>query len=284
MNILGCTYHCIEREIYDYQLERSISKNITVDLGKINFINYIEFLLMDKDSRSYSYYIEISMDGIQYTRLFDHTKNYYRSWQNLCFPLRLVQFIRLVGTQTFCNEQIRSYAHDPHYDLDEYQSFDVVCFRAIYKTFNYPELVDGIIKPKKNVANVECNAIVVNGAGGNNMLNENPDEFTCHDFNFDILVQLNQAYYIDSLRMLLGNNMNHSNQYSFYIETSMNKNDWKMAVDKRDESLSGWQEFEFKPRPAIFIKITGTQKDVVSFVLVSKKKRNKKLKLILWSI
>lgn len=46
--------------------------------------------------------------------------------------------------------------------------------------------------------------------------------------------------------------------YNFYIETSVNQNDWEMAVDKRNEQLRSWQDFTFTPRPVVFFRITGT--------------------------
>lgn len=46
-------------------------QSIIVKLGKIHIINYMEMLLMDKDARSYSYYIDVSLDGIEYKRLID---------------------------------------------------------------------------------------------------------------------------------------------------------------------------------------------------------------------
>lgn len=108
-------------------------------------------------------------------------------------------------------------------------------------------------------------AMVIEGAGGNNMLNNKMDKFTCHEKNQGrILLQLNQPYNIDSIRMLLGNDQNNTNQYSFYIETSLDKEKWQMAVDKRNESLSGWQQFKFEERPVSFVKIIGTKADIVS--------------------
>lgn len=144
----------------------------------------------------------------------------------------------------------------------KYDTFDVFELKAMYTIVNRPELIDGVIKPLKNIAKDEYGARV-EGGGESNMLNENPDEFTCHENERYILLQFNQPYYIDSLRMLLGNNMNYSNKYSFFIETSLDKDIWEMAVDKRDEILSGWLEFDFEPRSAIFIKITGTRSDIV---------------------
>lgn len=227
-------------------------------------------LLMDKDSRSYSYYIDVSLDGTEYTRLFDHTNNYYRSWQYLYFQSRPIRFIKLVGTRAIEILRKRSgFCYDRGYTYaDSYDSFDIVGLQAMFTTANYPNLVDGIIKPTKNVAKFEHRAIVVKGVGGNNMLNVNPDEFTCHEKGSYILLQFNQPYHIDSLRMLLGNNMNHLNKYSFCIETSMDKTNWKIAIDKRNDYLSSWQEFDFEPRSAIFIRIMGTRSDVVSLVFI----------------
>lgn len=82
--------------------------------------------------------------------------------------------------------------------------------------------------------------------------------------NGQIVLQLNQPYYIGSLRMLLGCAGSHLNQYSFYIQTSLDNVNWQMAVDKRDESLTGWQHFEFEERAVVFVRIVGTQSDVVS--------------------
>ncbi|XP_055299680.1 BTB/POZ domain-containing protein 9-like [Sitodiplosis mosellana] len=260
-----CVYHAIDGKVYSKpELRRSKylqpkDSSIIVDLGDVRFINYIKMLLKDDDSRSYSYYIEISLDGKKYTRLFDHTKYYYRSWQNLYFKSRPVRFIKMVGTRAINIEKKRM-AYK--WRKIEYNSFDVMELQAMFTKKNYPEFVDGVIRPSKNVAKVQCGASIVQGGDGhNNMLNENPNKFTCHEVDSYILLQFGQPYYIDSLRMLLGNNMNQSNQYSFYIETSMNKSKWQMAVDKRNETLSGWQDFDFEPRPAIFIKITGTQSD-----------------------
>ncbi|XP_055304267.1 BTB/POZ domain-containing protein 9-like [Sitodiplosis mosellana] len=256
----GYTYHPITRGIINKITEAPLSSCITVDLGKIRFINNIKFLLMDEDSRSYSYYVDVSVDGKEYTRLFDYSEHYNRSWQDLYFNSRPVRFIKLVGTWATGLEESRTdCSYDDKYYIS-YDSFDILGLRAVYTT-NYPDLVDGVIKPAKNVAKVECGALV-EGGGGTNMLNLNLDEFTCHEKNRYILLQLNQPYHIGSLRMLLGNSMNHSNKYSFLIETSMNKGTWTMAVDKRNEYLTGWQEFDFAPRSAIFIKITGTQSDI----------------------
>lgn len=41
------------------------------------------------DFRSYSYYIEVSMDELDWVRVVDHSKYLCRSWQNLHFTPRV---------------------------------------------------------------------------------------------------------------------------------------------------------------------------------------------------
>jgi len=45
--------------------------------------------------RSYSYYIEGSLDEKDWIRLVDHTRYLCRSWQNLRFPARVVRWTLL---------------------------------------------------------------------------------------------------------------------------------------------------------------------------------------------
>jgi BTB/POZ domain-containing protein 9 len=47
--------------------------------------------------RSYSYYIEVSMDQRDWVRVVDHSNYHCRSWQRLYFPQRVARFIRVVG-------------------------------------------------------------------------------------------------------------------------------------------------------------------------------------------
>lgn len=47
--------------------------------------------------RSYSYYIEVSMDESDWVRVVDYSNYHCRSWQRLYFPQRVVRFIRIVG-------------------------------------------------------------------------------------------------------------------------------------------------------------------------------------------
>jgi BTB/POZ domain-containing protein 9 len=60
--------------------------------------------LIDISSSSYSYYIEISVDNINWTRIIDYRSYLCRSWQKLYFPAIVATYIRIVGTHNTVNK------------------------------------------------------------------------------------------------------------------------------------------------------------------------------------
>ena len=66
-------------------------RGICIDLGRPSIINTIKMLLWNKDQRSYSYYIEVSMDNSDWIRVIDYSKYFCRSWQTLHFKPRVVR-------------------------------------------------------------------------------------------------------------------------------------------------------------------------------------------------
>lgn len=223
------------------------SQGIIVELGKLFIINHIKILLWDRDTRSYSYYVEVSVNQTNWDRVVDHTEYYCRSWQYLYFPSRAVRYIRLVGTHNTVNKV-----------------FHVVALEAMYTEKVMP-IINGIVAPSYNVATVDRSATVVEGVSRTRNVLLNGDVknydwdsgYTCHQLGSGvILVQLGQPYWVDSLRLLLWDCDDRS--YSFYIETSTNLKQWDMVVDKRDELLKSWQHFTFDPKIVVYIKIVGT--------------------------
>lgn len=77
--------------------------------------------------RSYSYYIEVSVDQKDWVRVIEHTQFFCRSWQYLYFEPRVVRYIHIVGTNNTVNKV-----------------FHVVCFEAMF-TQNNIELQNGLI-------------------------------------------------------------------------------------------------------------------------------------------
>ncbi|GAB0091414.1 BTB/POZ domain-containing protein 9 [Sergentomyia squamirostris] len=237
----------MERGYTRHTINEANDQGIVVELGAICIINHIKLLLWDKDVRSYCYYIEISVNQVNWERVIDHREYNCRSWQFLYFPARAVRYIRLVGTHNTVNKV-----------------FHVVSLEATF-TANVPPLHNGIVAPASNVATLEMSAIVVDGVSRTRNVLINGDAknydwdygFTCHQLvSGMILVQLGQPYFIGSLRLLLWD-LDDRN-YCFYIETSTNRKNWELVVDKRSEPVRSWQHFTFTPRPVVFIKIVGT--------------------------
>lgn len=145
------------------------------------------------------------------------------------------------------------------------QVFHVVGLEAMHTT-NVPKLVDGFVAPKANVATIEMSAIVTDGVSRTRNALINGDYarydwdsgYTCHQLGSgEIVVRLGQPYYIGSMRLLLWDCDDRT--YSFYIETSTNRKNWQLVVDKRNEKVRSWQNFNFAPRPIVFIRIVGTR-------------------------
>ncbi|XP_065085350.1 BTB/POZ domain-containing protein 9 [Ochlerotatus camptorhynchus] len=223
------------------------TQGIIVELGKLFIINHIKVLLWDRDTRSYSYFVEVSVNQTNWERVVDHTDYYCRSWQYLYFPSRAVRYIRLVGTHNTVNKV-----------------FHVVALEAMFTEKTAP-VVNGIVAPSYNVATVDRSATVVEGVSRTRNVLLNGDVknydwdsgYTCHQLGSGvILVQLGQPYWIGSLRLLLWDCDDRS--YSFYIESSTNLKQWDMVVDKRNDLLKSWQHFTFDPRVVVYIKIVGT--------------------------
>lgn len=137
-------------------------------------------------------------------------------------------------------------------------------------------MVNGLISPEFDVATKDKGAkVIMDDCSSKNTLDHdllNGDDvkcmddsngYTCHLLEIEsIVIQLAKPYHIGSMRMLLWDKNDRTRTYSFYIETSTNRKDWRMAVDKRNEQLRSWQEFTFEHRPVVFFRITGTFKSV----------------------
>ncbi|GMR59334.1 hypothetical protein PMAYCL1PPCAC_29529, partial [Pristionchus mayeri] len=224
-------------------------EGIIVELFNPFIINKIVLgLWADRETRFYSYYIEVSVDRKDWARIIDHTKYLCRSRQILLFPKRAVKYIRVVGT---------------HNSLNRY--FHLVHLEALYTTETFQ--VDPITKltvPTMNVASIDRNALVIEGVSRDRnalisgISHYDWDEgYTCHQLGSgSITVQLPQPYLVSSVKLLLWDCDERS--YSFYIEVSANQKQWKRVVDRVSEVCRSWQYAEFPPEPVVFIRIVGT--------------------------
>ncbi|XP_003740974.1 BTB/POZ domain-containing protein 9 [Galendromus occidentalis] len=237
-----------------YDIDRGFTKHsiddgegITIALGEPSIINHVVLRLWDKDPRSYSYYVEVSMNLKDWYRVIDHSNYLCRSLQKLYFEPRVVNYIRVVGTHNAANNL-----------------FHLVSFEAMYTERQF-KLSQGIYVPEENVASVGKEACVIEGVSRNrhtlidgNFTSYDWDSgYTCHQVGAgSIIVQLPQPYMVDSMRMLLWDW--DSRAYSYYIETSTDMKEWTRVADRTSQRCRSWQILTFKPLPVVFIKIVGT--------------------------
>lgn len=71
---------------------------------QFNLVIFSRLLLWDCDDRSYSYYIEASVNNRDWELIVDKTREACRSWQTLTFPARAVVYFKIVGTFNTANE------------------------------------------------------------------------------------------------------------------------------------------------------------------------------------
>ncbi|CAN7995103.1 unnamed protein product [Ixodes pacificus] len=128
-----------------------------------------------------------------------------------------------------------------------------------------PELEEGLVVPRENVATVSRCAYVVEGVSRsrNALINGETGKYdwdsgyTCHQLgNGAIVVQLAQPYCVDSMRLLLWDC--DSRQYSYYVEVSVDQQNWTMVADRRQELCRSWQLLRFPRQPVVFVRIVGT--------------------------
>lgn len=248
----------LDEDVEHYDMERGYSRhNITDDhhnnpglqvrLAQPTILNHVRLLLWDRDNRSYTYYLEVSVDQKDWVRVIDYSKYKCRSWQNLYFQARVVRYIKVVGTSNTVNKV-----------------FHAVALEARH-TLNVPPLSDGLIKPVKNVATVEMSATVIEGISRsrNALLNGDTEQYdwdngyTCHQLGSGaIVVQLAQPYLLSSIRLLLWDcDYRH---YSYVVETSVNYWNWDTVCDRSRDTCRSWQVIYFSPRPVSIIRIVGT--------------------------
>ncbi|KAK6180857.1 hypothetical protein SNE40_008833 [Patella caerulea] len=246
----------LDGDYHNYDLDRGFSRHpiddnngqgIVIKLDRPYILNMFKLLLWDRDMRSYSYYIEVSMDDKDYIRVIDHTGYLCRSWQKLYFPTRVCKYIRIVGTHNTVN-----------------RVFHLVALEAYYTNKSF--ILDrGLVVPTENVATIKNSAVVIEGVSRSRNALINGDVknydwdsgYTCHQLGSGaIVIQLAQPYVISSMRLLLWDCDDRS--YSFYIEVSVDHQTWTMVADKQREFCKAWQLIEFDPIPVAFIRIVGT--------------------------
>lgn len=259
----------LDGDTQSYDMERGFTRHpideaqppqgILVRLGAPCIINHLLLLLWDKDNRAYSYYIEVSVDQQDWVRVVDHSRYLCRSWQRLYFKPRVVQYIHIVGTHNTVNRVFHAVS------LECKHVGGGLSLSLEDPEEPFLELEEGLVVPRENVATVARSAYVVEGVSRSRNALINGDTakydwdsgYTCHQLgNGAIVVQLAQPYRVDSMRLLLWDC--DSRQYSYYVEVSVDQQNWNMVADKRNELCRSWQLLRFPRQPIVFVRIVGT--------------------------
>ena len=77
---------------------------IIVQLGQPYALSSMRLLLWDCDERSYSFYVEVSVNQRDWEVVCDRSRENCKSWQTIRFPRRPVVYIKIVGTHNTANE------------------------------------------------------------------------------------------------------------------------------------------------------------------------------------
>lgn len=93
-NIRTCTNHTLP--YYGSTREEYIQ----VAFGRPFIVNNIRMLLLDDGQRSFSYIIEVSVDGRNWTKIVDYSRHWCRSWQHLFFKERVVKHVKITGIRS----------------------------------------------------------------------------------------------------------------------------------------------------------------------------------------
>jgi len=141
----------------------------------------------------------------------------------------------------------------------------MVSLKAFYTSKAVSHDKDGIINPSSDVIRENNSAILrVEGAGGGSegkgMLGTD-GEWTHHDYNGYIMVQLAQPYALDSMRFFL-----LDEAYPYSVEVSADNKNWERIWNLTQTSCeAGWQNITFSSRPVVFFRIKGTLNRYESF-------------------
>ncbi|XP_050435396.1 BTB/POZ domain-containing protein 9-like [Adelges cooleyi] len=129
------------------------------------------------------------------------------------------------------------------------------------------KIENGFVVPKYNVAVKSLNANVDVGESNESRFfllepyysdynNFRYNKYTWHiPGSGCIQIQLSQPYILSSMRMLLWDQ--RGLYYHYTVEASFDNQEWVMIINNSKKRTHGWQVLHFKPRPIVFIRITG---------------------------
>uniref|UniRef100_A0A7E4UU00 BTB domain-containing protein n=1 Tax=Panagrellus redivivus TaxID=6233 RepID=A0A7E4UU00_PANRE len=214
-----------DEAILKYKIGSS-GNSIVIDLGRRFMLNSFEMQLFEAHSgQTYSYWIAVSEDNVNWTPVIDHSKYPCRSLQNLYFDVRPVRFVRIYGTASTT------------------AFFQIASFGAFYTTQTFEiDRETTLFMPSYNVALPAKNAIISQGFS------------FLVTFGAGVIMQLPQPYLLDSMRVLPC--AEQLPVCSYELEVSTDGLVWNHIIS--EENVALWRDIHFDMQPVVFVKITVT--------------------------
>lgn len=214
---------------------------IVVRLNAPYFINYISILLPYSSS---SFRIEISLNGLGWSRIIDHSDYPCHHKQHLYFDPQVVRYIRVLGTRGTDLEPI---------------IFKIGSFEAAYSE-NPLRVSRGVSIPRENVASTELGARHhghIRDARRvlfqERTFTDNGRTVLCRELrDFPITLKLAQPYLVDSMRFVLSDG---ENMVPYYLKVSVDAEKWTTVATFRSTAGSVVQYLKFEPIEAVFLRI-----------------------------
>jgi M6 family metalloprotease-like protein len=217
----------------------------TMDLKQTSAVSSVKLLLASSGTqpRYYTYRLESSTDGINWTVATNRTTASNPDWEDLPFnPGLLARYLRLTGL--YCSSgslfpvvEWEVYGEDPVQPRNNLAAIPTIKGTS-GKDWDY--LIDG----STNTALTEFGSTVWTNLAA-------PGAMT---------LDLQQVCSINSLRLLLySTNETDTRYYQFQIEGSSNRTNWTMLADRTSGVNQFWQELPVDPAiPLRYLRLTGT--------------------------
>lgn len=232
---------------------------IFIQLGFPFKLNYIELIMSDLKGDKYSYILEYSVDGLDWTILYDYRKYLCSNHQTLFFNEIVARYFRLKGF------------HQNRLDTRSRRSFNAIkSFQAFFKDLNSSvdvRLTDGVLNTSFFSCQIKhrvyCDTTVTLSADeryycqkmSKESLNQSRyDSLVVNGFK-PVYVLFDQPIVLSSFSFRLFDR--EQSAYSYTLEIwDQNKFTWENVTERTKES--GWQNMFFSARPVNWIRIICT--------------------------
>uniref|UniRef100_A0A914NXW8 F5/8 type C domain-containing protein n=1 Tax=Meloidogyne incognita TaxID=6306 RepID=A0A914NXW8_MELIC len=171
---------------------------LVVQLPQPYLIETMRFLLWDCDDRCYSFYVEVSIDQIKWTKVVEF--NECKSWQIAQFERISVVFVKIVGTYNSANEVF----HCVHFECPAMDINEAVEEERMKKVQNVKASVTDYCS-RASTSNISNDRSNLNNKQENGQFEENDKEEIIKE-NVEDDEQEEQNDGIESIEELLSDN------------------------------------------------------------------------------